>query len=245
MATLRPYTPRLMNPLASAIASREALLFDFDGVLVDSEPLHYASYRLVFERHGHRLDREEYWRHWTDLGEGADGEIRRHSLGGLDPNAIMSEKREIYESWVRSGRIPFRPGALDLLGALAASGFLAAIASNTAAETIRENFAALDVGEPAIPVVGGRPGLKKKPHPDLFLEAARVLCVEPGACLVLEDARKGVEAAVRAGMPVVVFRNPQNRAFDYPEAVAEFDSLEELARALPAGSSGRRVRRRG
>lgn len=230
-----------MSSLDTLLGRVRALLFDFDGVLVDSERFHYESYRIVFERHGHALDRDEYWRHWTDLGEGATGEIRRHSLNGLDPIEVVEEKKPIYEGWVREGRIPFRPGALELLDRVAGSGLSAAIASNTAAETIRANFTAFAIGEPAIPIVGGTPGLRKKPHPDLFLEAARVLAIEPRECLVIEDARKGVEAASRAGMSCVVFRNPENRSFLYPEAVAEIESLEELASAIEA--TGRRSRR--
>ncbi len=227
-----------MTDLARLVADARGVLFDFDGVLADSEWYHFEAYRLAFERRGHRMDVIEYWRHWSDLGEGAPGEIRRHGLAGIEPGEIMAEKRTVFDRWAAQGRITLRPGAAELLTDFAASGIPAAIASNTAAATIASLFAArTGRDEVPVPVIGAPVGLRKKPFPDIFLEAARTLGVPPGGCLVVEDARKGVEAARAAGMEVVLLRSGENRNFEYPEAAVEIGSLEELRRALAA--SGR------
>ena len=67
-----------------------AVIFDFDNVIVDSEPFHYRAYSEVFAGKGHTIDREEYWVEWTSKGGGAEGEINRYGLD-LDPADIRSE----------------------------------------------------------------------------------------------------------------------------------------------------------
>ena len=62
------------------------MIFDFDGVLADSEKWHFATYSEVFARHGHTIDETEYYKYWTSLGMGARGEIERFGLD-LDPIA--------------------------------------------------------------------------------------------------------------------------------------------------------------
>lgn len=222
-----------MTELDRLLAGANALLFDFDGVLADSEWFHFEAYRVAFERRGHAMDVLEYWRYWSDLGEGAPGEIRRHGLSSIDPDEIVAEKRVVFDRWAAEGRITLRPGAAELLADVSESSLPAAIASNTAASTIGSLFAArTGTSEVPVPVIGAPKGLRKKPFPDIFLEGARVLGVPPEGCVVVEDARKGVEAARAAGMEVVLLRNGENRTFDYPEARVEIGSLEELRRAL-------------
>ena len=75
----------------SLIADTEAVVFDFDNVIVDSEPFHYRAYAGVFAAHGHTLHRERYWLEWTSRGGGAEGEIARHGLE-LDPAAIHAAR---------------------------------------------------------------------------------------------------------------------------------------------------------
>jgi beta-phosphoglucomutase-like phosphatase (HAD superfamily) len=62
----------------------KAIIFDFDGVLADSEKYHFITYSEVFARYGHTIDETEYYKYWTSLGLGARGEIERHNLD-LDP----------------------------------------------------------------------------------------------------------------------------------------------------------------
>ena len=64
------------------------VVFDFDGLLADSEPYHYLAYNEVFQRYGHSLDKDEYWIEWTSKGKGIAGEIDRHNLQ-LDIDPIM------------------------------------------------------------------------------------------------------------------------------------------------------------
>ncbi|HEM47238.1 MAG TPA: HAD family phosphatase, partial [Alphaproteobacteria bacterium] len=81
-----------------------AVIFDFDNVVVDSEPFHYEAYARVFASHGHTIDRDEYWLEWTSKGGGAAKEIKRYELD-LDPKEIQAEKDPIYAAFCRDGSV--------------------------------------------------------------------------------------------------------------------------------------------
>jgi len=200
-----------------AIRRARAVLFDFDGVLVDSEPFHYEAYRQVFALHGHHLDPDKYWIHWTSMGEGAEGEIARHGLD-LDPDAIRSLKNPIFEGYCRSGEMPPIRETLEAARLLAAAGKSLAVASGSFVANVRMVLGHFGAEEIFATVVGKDMVERGKPHPDSFLKAAADLGAEPGQCLVVEDAEKGVGAAHAAGMRVVVVRTPYTREIPFPEA---------------------------
>ena len=91
-----------------------AIIFDFDGVLADSEKWHFETYSEVFARHGHTIDETEYYKYWTSLGLGARGEIERYGLD-LDPVAIRDEKRPLFSERCRDGSIELYPQAHEIL----------------------------------------------------------------------------------------------------------------------------------
>ena len=153
----------------------EAVLFDFDGLLVDSEPFHYKAYNTVFEKYGHSLDPDEYWVEWTSKGAGIAGEIERHDLKlAVDPKAMRLEKFEIYSKFCQSGEIKFFPPSRRLAELLSETRKLA-IASGSwkhDIQAILKNENAL----PLFPAIFGKgEAIREKPHPDIFLNAARFL----------------------------------------------------------------------
>jgi beta-phosphoglucomutase-like phosphatase (HAD superfamily) len=75
--------------------SVSTVIFDFDGILVDSERHHMAAYNAVFQKYGHTLDETEYFKYWTSLGHGPAGEIERHKLN-IDPAEIRRQKRPTF-----------------------------------------------------------------------------------------------------------------------------------------------------
>jgi beta-phosphoglucomutase len=203
--------------LNDAIRTARAVLFDFDNILVDSEPFHYEAYRRVFADQGHALDRDTYWLHGTSRGEGAEGEIARHGLD-LDPHSIRVAKNPVFEEFCRGGEMPPIEETLEAARILAGAGIALAIASGSFTENVRivlRQFDALDL----FPVVVGKDRVSRgKPHPDSFLKAAAELGVAPDDCLVIEDAEKGVHAAHAAGMKVAVLRTPYTRELPFDDA---------------------------
>lgn len=224
----------MSDSLRALLANAEALLFDFDGVVVDSEPYHYQAYVEAFAPHGHRPDRDVYWVYWTDRGDGVPGELSRCGLDPALADELKASKRAIFHRYCEQAAFGFFPGALHAMRAAAASPLKCAIASNSSPEAIAAVFAAHGQEQP-LPIVGRREGMRSKPAPDVFLAAAKSLEVDPARCVVIEDAAKGVNAAITAGMAAIVSRYRLNAAFDYPGAVGEIAGLAALPPLLPRG----------
>lgn len=213
--------------LKRLIESSSAAIFDFDNVIVDSEPYHFEAYARVFAKRGHSLDRDEYWLEWTSRGGGAEGEIRRYHLD-LDANAIRAEKDPIYAEFCGSGAIrPFLEAG-SIIEALHEAGLTLAIASGSYERDIRAILHAHGL-EGYFSVIVGKDRIKKcKPHPDTYRIAAQKLGVTPHTCLAIEDAEKGIKSAQDAGMRVILIETPLTRDLHIAGADLTLSNLAEL-----------------
>ena len=223
------------------MAGKRAALFDFDGVIADSEYFHFASYNKVFQsRLGHSINPEEYWIHWTSRGEGIDGEVRRHNIEGADKKALRDEKDLIYYEYCCSGRIRFFPCALDVMTASEERNLKTAIASNSHREWIEAIFQSNRVTYRPPYLVGKTPEMRPKPAPDIFLAAANEVGEPPEACVVFEDAEKGLDAARSAGMACIIIKNPLNQGIEFREADLIVQSHQELLSLFLSRRGGNR-----
>lgn len=202
----------------------QAVLFDFDGVLADSEPVYRKSWNMVLADYGHSVPEKDYWNHWAFMGEGLAGEMKRTDLRIENVVSAKTRQKEIYSDLCRNGRVSLFPLAADVLK-MVMSKKECAIASNTDSSLVKTiSGNAFD----SLPAVIGGEGLRPKPYPDIFLKASIFLSINPSRCLVFEDARKGVKAAESAGMPVVLVRNRYNKDLPCPGASCEIQGLQEL-----------------
>jgi len=215
-----------------------AMLLDFDGVLADSEPFFRRSWNTALEPWGHSIGEKDYWKYWSSLGEGLDGEIRRHGLDSIDRSLVCSRQEEIYAEFVLSGAIPLFPGASVLLEELesgpAWGGRPYCIASNTPASLIRH---VLGSNGATIPEVVGGDGLDKKPSPAIFMKAASILGIRPWETVVLEDSWKGITAAGRGGFRSLLVINQYNRDLDI-ESEFRVSGLDPLLKFLSRNGNG-------
>ena len=213
-----------------------AFLFDFDGVLADSEPLFRRSWNIALAPWGHEISPEDYWKYWSSLGEGLEGEIRRYGLNGIDVSLAGKRQKTIYENFVNDGLVPLFPGTVRLLETLSSSEIASrwqfCIASNTPARLIRS---ILQKGGAKIPLIVGGDNLKKKPAPDIFLRASELLDVNPLSTLVFEDSWKGVAAAEKGGFISVLVLNSHNRRLDIKSEFV-IDSIQFVLDLLMKGA---------
>ena len=209
-----------------------AVLFDFDGVLVDTEWAIYQAWRRLFEAHDHDLPLSLYTRcigsdfatwspktHLEDLtGTGFDW----HDLDARRQREITAELED-------AGAMP---GAVAVLEQLAAADMPCAVVSSSSHHWVDGWLERLDLARYFQTTVcrGDAPTIK--PAPDLFLAAAERLGVQPSACLVIEDSLNGVLAAKAAGMTVWVVPNRVTAGLDFAQADRVFPDLLELASAL-------------
>jgi HAD superfamily hydrolase (TIGR01509 family) len=176
------------------------VIFDLDGVLAISEPLLAEAAIALFAEKGVAMTADDF-RPFIGMGEdryiGGAAEAR-----GLQLELSRDKARlyEIYDEVIR-GRLQPLPGAVELVHACRERGLAIAVASGADRVKVLANLR--EIGLPASlfgTVVDGNHVERKKPAPDIFLEAARRLELAPATCLVIEDAVSGVAAARAAGM---------------------------------------------
>lgn len=178
----------------------KAILFDVDGVLVDSERFIAEAGACMFaELYGTAVDPSEFTP-FIGTGEARylGGVAEAH---GLQIDVVSAKKRtyELYFELIR-GRMQAVPGAVELVGSLRAAGIRSATATSADRVKLDANLEAIGLEEADFDsLVCGNDVTRKKPFPDIYLEAARRLGVDPRECLVIEDATEGVLAAKAAG----------------------------------------------
>ncbi len=212
--------------------TRKGIIFDFDGVLVDSEPFHFKAYNTVFEKYGHTIDPEEYWIEFTSKGKGAQGEIDRYELEGLDAGVIREKKFIVYSKFCQNGAIKFFPSAMKLVRQAKSSGYKLVIASGSRNADIRTILDSNDLRNTFDLIMGKESAPREKPAPDIFIEAAKKIGIDPSELIVLEDAEKGLEASRGAGIPCVIIRNKLNLNIDFTGADFICENLDEVIEAM-------------
>ena len=210
--------------------SWQAVIFDMDGVLVDSEPLHFATTNAVLGRRGLRLAAEDY----EGLKGLTDRALFEHLAARFElpgpPAALAAERvAEVLAAMTEGPLLP-TDGALECLLMLHADGLPLALASSATRPQVQLVIERLGIGRLLAATVSADDAARGKPFPDLFLTAASRLRVAPADCLVVEDAVLGVTAARAAGMSAVALvpHGDAGEAHVRAGALAVISSLREL-----------------
>jgi beta-phosphoglucomutase len=206
-----------------------ALVFDFDGVIVDSEPLHLRAYQEVLEPLGLSLPREEYYARYLGYDDAGVFAAVAHARGwrledGQIP-ALIAEKSRVFDEFLVAGEVLY-PGAGECLARLAPMypiGIASGALRHEIETTIRGN--ALDSYVRFIVASGETPA--SKPAADPYARAAQLHGVLPGACLAIEDSRWGIESAKAAGLWCIGITNtyPVTELMQADAIIATLDEL--------------------
>lgn len=209
-----------------------AVLFDFDGVLVDTEWAIYQAWLRTFTQHGHDLPLDVYtrcigsdfatWSPKTHLEELSGLDFDWHDLDAKRQDEILRDL---------SGEGPML-GVLETLKHLTHKEIRRAVVSSSSHHWVDTWLEKLAFASAFETVVCRGDAARIKPAPDLYLEAARRFEIAPAECLVIEDSLNGVLAAKAAGMPVWVVPNRVTAGLDFSAADRVFSSLAEVQSAL-------------
>ncbi|MDX6485939.1 MAG: hypothetical protein QOF43_1092 [Gaiellaceae bacterium] len=205
-----------------------AFLFDFDGLILDTETASRAGWEWLYGEHGHELPPEKWasvvgttgvWSPMTHLEELVGEPLERDAL---------NERRYAHEiSLIEAEEL--RPGIADYIDAATRHGLKRAIVSSASKRWIDMHLKRLErtVGWDAILTADGDHA-RAKPSPTMYLEALDVLGVEAEEAIVFEDSPNGIRAAKAAGIFVVAIPNNVTRDFALDEADLVVDSLADL-----------------
>lgn len=181
----------------------KGLIFDLDGTVTLTQQFHAQAFALVFKRHGLDYTEADDARY---SGRGAHCTFPEFFLEHgvtLTPEQVeeyAAEKHVEYRKIIRSAEIKTVPGVIKFLERQKARGMKIAMATGNRVENADELLTRSKIKHYFEEVVTNRDVKKSKPEPDIFLKAAEKLGLEPGECLVFEDAVNGVTAARKAGM---------------------------------------------
>jgi beta-phosphoglucomutase len=201
-----------------------AVLWDMDGTLIDSEELHWISWRNTMANEGITISREQFL---SSFGQRNDSIIPRWLGAASTPERIErigNAKEEMYRDLVRRDGVSPLPGVTNWLHRLHSQGWLQAIASSAPranVEAILEALAAADIFQT---IVSAEDVHRGKPDPEVYLTAAARVGALPGRCIVVEDAESGIEGARNAGMKSIGVSRKHLAADVVVQSLDELDS---------------------
>jgi HAD superfamily hydrolase (TIGR01509 family) len=202
------------------------VLFDLDGVLVNTEGLKAAAHTQTVASYGGTL---EPWQYRAEMGRAYDDVIEAFiSRTGIDarPEAYSNEFRSAYLDLVRT-RLQLTPGAEDLLGTLRERGYRLAVVSSSLRWMMDEIMARTRLDRFFQTIVSAEDVREEKPSPEPYLLTLERLSLAPENAVVFEDTQSGVTAGTRAGVKVVAMRHEYNVDHDLSQAAMALDDLAD------------------
>ena len=211
------------------MAEIDAIVFDFDGVLANSEPLHLRAYQEVLREHGQTLERDEYYQHYLGFDDvtALRTVSERRGLGWSEKQVaeILARKTVIMDEILESTDVLYPEAAtcVERLGAVLPLG----IASGALRHEIVAILRGSGLEKHFKFIVAAGDTTSGKPSPDPYRRAARLHAVQPGRCVAIEDSRWGIESAKDAGLLCVGITQTYS-ARELPGADAIIGSLDEF-----------------
>lgn len=205
---------------------RKAFIFDMDGVIIDSEPLHSRVKMETFAHFGLPFDEDELDQYMgrTSVAIFSDVLARAHRTD-VTVQEIVNYKHAHYLELAVQGALSAIPGSLELIARLREAGVPLALATSSWRRVVDAILVQFDLTEAFQSVISGSELPKSKPDPAIYRLSAEALDVSPCDCVVLEDTAAGVAAAKGAGMYCIGFRSPHSGVQDLSRADEIVDDL--------------------
>lgn len=210
----------------------EAVIFDMDGVIFDTELVYLEEWSKVFDKYGYTMTKEIYTK---VLGTGREN-VRKVFLkyygDDLPIDDMYSEKDENLAKAVNRG-IPVKEGAHEILRYLKENGYMIALATSAVTDRAMKQLKNSGLYEYFDAITCREEVLRTKPNPDIFLKAAEKINVNPHKCIVIEDSSAGIKGGFLAGMTpihVIDLKEADEEILKY--CYKSFNSLNEIIEEL-------------
>ena len=217
--------------MSDLAAQLEAVVFDMDGVLVDTEPVHLAVARALVAPAELPLDEYEQFIGTHGFGEWLEANY------DLSREEIRTRSSELFFEHMSTQKLDPMPGAVALIEAIKSRGLATAVVTMTQPDWTEATLRTSGLAPLFEVVITSADVEHGKPAPDLYFHAARELGAEPGECLAVEDSVHGIASAYSAGMHVVQLRQATYVPEPQAEAHAVLDSLEHFDLAWLDGAA--------
>jgi HAD superfamily hydrolase (TIGR01509 family) len=209
------------------------VIFDMDGVIIDSEPVHQECERQIFKILEINVSDEQH-----NALIGATDETMWFRIGDLYKLSmtvpkIIQLKKSLYMEYLRKeGCLKIITGIPELIADLDKNNFLLALASSSPHEQISYVLESLGIRHYFQSIISGEDVKVGKPDPEIFIKAAESVGVSPESCVVIEDSYNGVTAAKNANMKCIGYKNPNSGNQDLSDADITVSSLEKISVAM-------------
>ena len=207
----------------------EAVIFDMDGLMIDTEAVNYIAFGSFFKHLGVELSKYDYCVCFTgipvDIAFQKVKDLLNLDYEIEDAKAYLDDHQELF----RSDHIPLKPGLYELLDYLKSKQIKIGMATSSGLQRVYKLFEDYEVLKYYDEITCGTEVKRGKPAPDIFLKACEKLNVHPENALVLEDSEAGIEAAYNAHIPVICIpdlKEPDNRHSDM--LAAKLPSLHDV-----------------
>ncbi len=208
----------------------KAVIFDMDGVIIDSEPMHNKAYHDMFDEVGIHVSAEFYQ---SFTGQSTINICKRlcdHFNLEEAPETLVALKRKHYKHFFYSNSdLGLIDGVLDLIKDYHKNGLTLVLASSAAMTSIIQIFDRFDLNQYFVAKLSGGDLKESKPHPEIFIKAAEASGFSKEECIVIEDSTNGIEAAKGAGVFCVGYDSFHSKNQDYSKAdlvIKDFKDIE-------------------
>lgn len=213
------------------LSKRTAIVFDMDGLMVDSEPLSRQAWDEFLRPYNQHLSDDVQSRIIGRRIDQAVVVVREAFNLPLTDAEIIAERKRIHNQ-LRAQGIPAMPGLMELQAIIAERQIPWAVATSSSDYHANEILVQLGLREKVYAIAAGHDVTHGKPAPDIYLLAAQHLGIAPEKCIALEDSGPGSQAAVAAGMLTIAIPNEQTQSADFSHAHYHYNSLFDVIENL-------------
>ncbi|MDB3976892.1 HAD family phosphatase [Flavobacteriaceae bacterium] len=207
----------------------KAVLFDMDGVIVDTEPLHRKAYFLMFKDMGIHVTEQMYTSYTGQSTLNICKQLVGHFNLDTDPKTLVAIKRKHFKYLFENDTsLQLLDGVLDLIKNYHDNGLKLVLASSASMPNINRIFERFNLDQYFVAKLSGADLKQSKPHPEIFINAAKASGHPKRNCMVIEDSSNGIKAANDAGIFVVGYDSTHSTDQDYNKADKVVSSFSEL-----------------
>lgn len=207
----------------------KAVLFDMDGVIVDTEPLHHSAYHQMFNDVNIKVSDDLYESFTGQSTYSICKQLVSHFNLPLSPFTLVDIKRDHFKYLFENDKsLALIDGVLDLIKDYHSNKMTLVLASSASMDNINRIFKRFDLDQYFKAKISGADLKASKPHPEIFIKAAELSEYKADNCFVIEDSTNGIKAAKSANLFCIAFKSPHSEGQDYSKADISITNFNEI-----------------